>query len=113
MAFVDRPAAGFTGDTVLTGDVAGAGEAVRQLIGYGHRRIAYLGGPARSATARRRLRGYLAALDAAGLSPTVVGDPPDAATAKASTVELLGRGRSFGGWTRTTRSRAGSASVRR
>ncbi|GAA3351027.1 LacI family DNA-binding transcriptional regulator [Amorphoplanes nipponensis] len=91
VVFVDRPAAGFPGDTVLTGNAAGAAEAVRHLIGYGHRHIAYLGDLARIATARRRLRGYLGVVEDAGLPPTVVGGLHDTAAAEASTLDLLRR----------------------
>jgi LacI family transcriptional regulator len=91
VVFVDRPATGFAGDTVLAGDVAGAEAAVRHLVGYGHRHIAYLGGRAGITTARRRLRGYLNVLGAAGLAPTVVGGLGDAASAEAATLDLLGR----------------------
>jgi LacI family transcriptional regulator len=93
VVFVDRTAAGFTGDTVLAGNTAGAAEAVRHLIAYGHRHIAFLGDLARISTARHRLRGYLAVLDAAGLPPTVVGGLHDATAAEAATLELLSRAR--------------------
>jgi len=93
VVFVDRPAAGFAADTVLSGNSDGAAEAVRHLIAYGHRRIAFLGDLARIATARRRLRGYLAALGEAGLPPTVVGGLHDTAAAEAAALALLRRAR--------------------
>lgn len=46
---------------------AGARTATEHLIGLGHERIAWIGGPEVSAAARDRLYGYQAALDAAGL----------------------------------------------
>jgi LacI family transcriptional regulator len=46
---------------------AGARTATEHLIGLGHRRIAWIGGPDASSAARDRLYGYQAALDAAGL----------------------------------------------
>ena len=46
---------------------AGARTATEYLIGLGHRRIAWIGGPEASGAARDRLYGYQAALDAAGL----------------------------------------------
>jgi len=46
---------------------AGARTATEHLIGLGHRRIAWIGGPEASSAARDRLYGYQAALDAAGL----------------------------------------------
>jgi LacI family transcriptional regulator len=91
VVFVDRPAAGFAADTVLADNTAGAAGAVRHLIRYGHRHIAFLGDLSRIATARRRLRGYLGVLDGAGLPPTVVRGLHDPAAAEASTLELLGR----------------------
>jgi len=44
---------------------AGARTATEHLIGLGHRRIAWIGGPETSDAARDRLYGYQAALDAA------------------------------------------------
>ena len=66
VVFVDRPAVGMGGDTVTATNVAGAAGAVRHLIRYGHRRIAYLGGHRRLATARDRHQGYLRALGGRG-----------------------------------------------
>jgi LacI family transcriptional regulator len=91
VVFVDRPAVGFAGDTVLVGNADGVAAAVRHLISYGHRHIAYLGDLAGIATARRRLRGYLVALGEAGLPPTVVGGLHDAGTAETATLDLLDR----------------------
>ncbi|GIG25017.1 LacI family DNA-binding transcriptional regulator [Cellulomonas denverensis] len=47
----------------------GARTATDHLIGLGHRRIGWIGGPETSDAARERLYGYFAALDAAGLVP--------------------------------------------
>ncbi len=47
---------------------AGARTAAEHLIGLGHRRIAWIGGPEESDAARDRLYGYQAALDAAGIA---------------------------------------------
>ncbi|GIG38721.1 LacI family DNA-binding transcriptional regulator [Cellulomonas phragmiteti] len=53
---------------------AGGRSATEHLLGLGHRRIAWIGGPAGSAAARERLHGYRAALDSAGvaLDPALV-----------------------------------------
>jgi LacI family transcriptional regulator len=67
VVFVDRPATGFPGDTVLATNVTGATEAVRHLVAHGHRRIAHLADYARIPTARSRHQGYLAALAEAGI----------------------------------------------
>ena len=87
VVFVDRPAHGFAGDTVLAGDLAGAAEAVRHLRGYGHRRIAYLGDHRQLARAHDRHRGYLRALgDNAG---PVVHDLHDPAAAERAALKVL------------------------
>lgn len=46
---------------------AGGRTATEHLLGLGHRRIAWVGGPDGSAAARERLHGYRAALDSAGV----------------------------------------------
>lgn len=48
---------------------AGGRSATEHLLELGHRRIAWIGGPAGSAAARERFHGYRAALDSAGLEP--------------------------------------------
>ena len=54
---------------VLLDDV-GAGRAVTQhLLGRGHRAIGYLAGPATSYSGSERAKGYLMALEAAGIRP--------------------------------------------
>ncbi|MGX6606045.1 LacI family DNA-binding transcriptional regulator [Micromonosporaceae bacterium Da 78-11] len=87
IVFVDRWATGFDGDTVVSTNVAGAAGAVRHLIGYGHRRIAYLGDYRRLPTARDRLRGYLRALG--GRSGPVVHDLHDPAAAERAAISVL------------------------
>jgi LacI family transcriptional regulator len=69
IVFVDRPAHGFAGDQVLATNVEGAAGAVRHLLAYGHRRIAFLGDHTRVWTARSRYQGYLEAMAGAGLTP--------------------------------------------
>ncbi|MDH2427963.1 LacI family DNA-binding transcriptional regulator [Sphaerisporangium sp. TRM90804] len=46
---------------------AGGLSATRHLLHLGHRRIAYLGGPATSTTNQARMHGYRAAMEAAGV----------------------------------------------
>jgi LacI family transcriptional regulator len=53
--------------SVLLDDEAGARVATEHLIALGHRRIAHLGGSLTSSSAQRRLRGYRAAMENAGL----------------------------------------------
>lgn len=53
--------------SVIVDDEAGAALAVGYLAELGHRRIAHVAGPQNADTARRRLRGYRAALQASGI----------------------------------------------
>ena len=54
---------------VAVDDIQGAQLAVEHLITLGHRRIGYVGAPNRPKSNRRRLDGYQAALEQAGLKP--------------------------------------------
>ncbi|MBB1510485.1 LacI family DNA-binding transcriptional regulator [Tessaracoccus sp. MC1756] len=60
---------------------AGSRAATEYLVGLGHRRIAWIGGPDASDAAQDRLYGYRAALDSAGLEvdPALVTSGPFAA----------------------------------
>lgn len=53
---------------VFVENVEGASHATRYLLSLGHRRIAFLGGPAELMTARNRMQGYRQALEAAGVA---------------------------------------------
>lgn len=55
--------------SVTVDDVQGAQTAVEHLIELGHRRIGYVGAPNRPKSNRRRLAGYQAGLQRAGLAP--------------------------------------------
>jgi LacI family transcriptional regulator len=90
IVFVDRPAFGFAADSVLATNVSGAAEAVRHLIAYGHRRIAYLGGHVRISPARSRYEGYLAALAEVGLAPFGAHGLHSSGTTGAAVAALLG-----------------------
>jgi len=68
LVFVDRPPRFIDADAVLTDNVGGARAGVEHLIAGGHRRIGFLGDRPAIFTAQERLRGYLAALTAAGLA---------------------------------------------
>lgn len=71
---------------------AGARTAAEHLLGLGHERIAWIGGPEGSDAARDRLYGYQAALDAAGLrvDPALVrADRFDVASGARHAYELL------------------------
>ncbi len=91
VVFVDRPAQGFPGDTVLTTNVMGATEAVRHLVAHGHRRIAFLCDQPRIATARSRRRGYAEALAEAGLEPAGVEELHHWSAAESATMALFNR----------------------
>jgi LacI family transcriptional regulator len=68
LVFVDRPAGHLDVDTVGSDNVGGAVAATEHLIAHGHRRIAFLGDLPTIFTARERFRGYVQALDRAGLA---------------------------------------------
>ncbi|WP_285688668.1 LacI family DNA-binding transcriptional regulator [Actinoplanes sp. NBRC 103695] len=55
-------------DAVLLDDFGGTYEATSMLIARGHRNIGFLGLPAATWTGSERYRGYVAALEAAGLA---------------------------------------------
>lgn len=63
---IDRPATGVDVDAVIADDVGGTTRGVRLLMDRGHRRIAFLGRPS-IYTTEKRVAGYRAALDAAGI----------------------------------------------
>jgi LacI family transcriptional regulator len=65
--FVDRPPRGVAADAVLVENRRGAREAVKHLLSFGHRRIAALVDLPTIPTAAERVRGYEAALRAAGI----------------------------------------------
>ncbi len=53
--------------TIGSTNWVGGRTATEHLLGLGHRRIGWIGGPDASAAARERFHGYTAALDSAGL----------------------------------------------
>jgi len=64
---VDRRRRDAMVDSVLVDNVAGAAAATRWLIKQGYTRVATIAGPERTTTGAERLRGYLRAMDEAGL----------------------------------------------
>lgn len=79
-------------DLVVADDHQGVGDATRQLLSKGHRRIAYVGGgPGTLSTGQERLNGYLAALATAGLSEQARYElgPPQPDFGHAATRKLL------------------------
>lgn len=62
-----RPPEGFEADCVLVDDFGGARRATEDLLAQGHRTIGFVGSPQSVYTGTERLKGFTAALDAAGL----------------------------------------------
>ena len=60
------------GDTILVDDENGLEAATRHLIGYGHRRIAYIGVDTDISCGQDRLQGFLNAMQAENLDPSRV-----------------------------------------
>jgi LacI family transcriptional regulator len=67
LVFVDRPGRFIDADAVLTDNFGGASSAVDHLVGFGHRRIGFLGDRPELYTAGERLRGFRSALERHGL----------------------------------------------
>jgi len=67
VVLVARDVAGVRIDTVLVDNFRGEFEATTHLLGLGHRRIAHITGPRSLHVASERRRGYLQALEAAGV----------------------------------------------
>jgi LacI family transcriptional regulator len=65
--FVDRPPHLLDADVVLSNSRVGSSHAVKHLMRYGHRRIAFLGDLTTIYTAEERYQGYCEALASAGL----------------------------------------------
>ncbi|MGW8882691.1 LacI family DNA-binding transcriptional regulator, partial [Streptomyces mirabilis] len=91
--------------SISVDNAMGAEIATRHLIELGHRRLAFVSGSVNSVNRRERLRGFQAALEAAGLDPadaqyleahgtaTALGDRIEAAAATAAFKGALGTGR--------------------
>ena len=68
VVLVDRGFAEFGLDAVILDNRRAALEAMRHLLGYGHRRIAMIGGPLTLSTGAQRLAGYRESLLEAGVA---------------------------------------------
>jgi LacI family transcriptional regulator, galactose operon repressor len=68
---VDRPAENLKVDTVVVDNRNGAHKAITHLLGYGHRRIAYLGDRRNIWTLQERYAGFRDAFADLGLEPDV------------------------------------------
>lgn len=93
VVFITRPARGLGVDAVFLDDIGGARAGVAHLAAEGHERIAFLGHPMRTHTARERLRGYREALEQAGVAADeqalVRGDLASAEAAEHAALELF------------------------
>lgn len=70
VVLVAREVQGLRIDSVLVDNYRGEFEATAHLLGLGHRRIAHITGPTGLHVVSERRRGYLEALQAAGIPPT-------------------------------------------
>src|SRR5438128_495974 len=90
---IDRSIAGYDGDLVQGDSVAGARRLVEHLIGFGHRRIGLVTETGAVSTARDRMEGYRAALEAAEIPfrPELVAESSaiDPQAAQTATLHLL------------------------
>lgn len=90
---VDRAVRGLDVPSVITDSIAGVRLAVDHLVGRGHRRIAYLGGPTHISTFRDRLRGYRRAMARHALKPGPIGvTPSDPEEARKAALRLFQNG---------------------
>ncbi|NNN02750.1 MAG: LacI family DNA-binding transcriptional regulator [Acidimicrobiaceae bacterium] len=91
LVVVDRPLEDLNVDTVLVDNSESAQRAVAHLIAHGHRRIGFVGTTIERYTARERLAGYRAALEAADIAfdPSIVAVTPYKSPAERSHVEFL------------------------
>lgn len=85
---VDRPGQNLIADSVVFANEDGAAAATQSLLDHGHRRIAFVGGPAALYTHGRRLAGYRRALREAGIVGSLRWERADAADAAAAEVAV-------------------------
>jgi LacI family transcriptional regulator len=93
VVFLEREPRFLDADAVISDDRQGAAAAVGHLYSFGHRRIAYLGGPPAVATAAHRFEGYQHGLERAGLAADSVIVRHGLCTieaAMAATTEMIG-----------------------
>jgi DNA-binding LacI/PurR family transcriptional regulator len=98
VVLIARAPEGVEIDAVLVDNRRGSREATEHLLRLGHRRIAFVGGPAAVSSATERLAGYRDALRAAGLrsDPALIAAGGFRADGGAAAVDaLLRRGISF------------------
>lgn len=92
VAIASRPVDGIEADMVTVDDRGGAFEGVRRVLAAGRRRVAFVGSGPSVATSERRLTGFRAAHEAAGVpvvADLVRRDATDAERAEAVVAELM------------------------
>lgn len=90
--FVDREPVGFAADSVVADNLEGASRAVRHLLSYGHRRIAFLGDLPTLQTMQARKQGYLDELSRGGVqadSSLVAAGLHGSAAAREATLHMM------------------------
>ncbi|MGO1769282.1 MAG: LacI family DNA-binding transcriptional regulator [Microbacterium sp.] len=76
--------------SVSLDDVAAATLATDHLLGLGHERVVFVGGPVGSPSSERREHGYRQAIEEAGLAPTVIPATWVASGGAAAAQEIMG-----------------------
>lgn len=69
IVFTNRPPSNSEASSVVSDNVSGAAELTTHLLGHGHRRIGFIGGPEYARNAQDRLAGFKSAMQ--GVSGTV------------------------------------------
>ncbi len=85
----DRPIAGRDYSSVVSANSTAAENAVRHLINHGRKRILCLGGDPNLYTIRERVKGYTAALTAAGLETMIEMEASDYESAEAAIMKHM------------------------
>lgn len=86
---MDRPIEGSTVPSVVANNFAGARTATQHLIEHGYRRIVCLNSETHLYTIQERIRGYKAAMKAAGLAATIDSTVEDHASAEVALLSML------------------------
>jgi LacI family transcriptional regulator len=88
---IDRALARASTDLIVADNVPAVRTATQRLIDAGHRRIAFVGGRSEVETGSERQEGYLAAVEAAGLTGILANGGFRRDKARAAVRELLGQ----------------------
>src|SRR5207248_2884034 len=88
---IDRALKHASTDLIVADNVPAVRTATQRLIDAGHRRIAFVGGRSEVETGSERQEGYLAAVEAAGLTGTLANGGFRRNAARGAVRELLGQ----------------------